>query len=210
MKINIVSDIVCPWCIIGYKRLMNAITELGVKDRIELNWIPYELNPDMPTEGQNLQEHLSEKYGSTSLEQKKMKEEMTAMALTLGFQFNFYDGMRMFNTREAHILLDFAKEFDKQTDLNLRFMTAFYNEKKNIANQTILLDELEAVGLDRLKALERLKSEEAKYSIVQEEKHWQQMGVKSTPTFIFEDMSAIPGAQPEEVFKNAISNLLKV
>ena len=71
IKLDFISDIVCPWCIIGYKRLEKAINELGIQDRIDIEWQPFELNPDMPTEGENLQEHIIRKYGSTLLESKR-------------------------------------------------------------------------------------------------------------------------------------------
>ena len=77
IKLDIVSDVVCPWCIVGYKRLEKAISDLGVEDRIEIEWQPFELNPQMPPEGQNVQEHLKEKYGSTAEQQEESKQHMT-------------------------------------------------------------------------------------------------------------------------------------
>ena len=76
LKIDIVSDVVCPWCTIGYKRLEKAITELGIKDQVEIEWQPFELNPNMPAEGQNVNEHITEKYGSTAEQQNQSKEMM--------------------------------------------------------------------------------------------------------------------------------------
>ncbi len=206
--IKIASDIVCPWCIIGYKRLEKAMEELGVKDQVELEWIPFELNPNMSKDGQDLYEHLSEKYGTTFEQQEQSQMQLSAIAHELGFEFNFYSGIKMFNTREAHVLLDFAKEYGKQTELNTRFITAHYTEKQDISNRVGLLKEVATIGLDKEKALARLNNENAIYKVVQESKHWQGLGVRSTPTFIFEDMSAIQGAQPVEVFKNAISKII--
>lgn len=209
IKVNIVSDIVCPWCLVGYLRFEKAADELGIKNQIEINWVPFELNPDMPEEGQNLQEHLTEKYGTTPEDQKKSYEMLAAMAAEQGFEFNFYEDMRMFNTRDAHILIDFAKDFGLHTELNLRFITAFYKEQKDISKRDILLNELEAVGLDKVEAEKTLNNDEARFNIIQEEHHWKKMGVTSTPTFVFEDMSAIPGAQPVDVFKDALAEMLE-
>lgn len=209
VKIKIASDILCPWCIIGYKRLEKAISELDLKDKVTLEWIPFELNPNMPKEGQDLQEHLSEKYGTTTEQQEQSQLQISAIAHDLGFSFDFYEGIKMFNTREAHVLLDYAKEKGKQTALNTRFITAHYSEQKDISIQENLLNEVEAIGLDKKEALGRLNNDEAIYKVVQEENYWQKLGVRSTPTFIFEDMSAIQGAQPIEVFKDAILNSIK-
>lgn len=209
IKIDIVSDVVCPWCIIGYKRLEKAIGELGIQDNVEVTWRPFELNPNMPLDGQNIIEHITEKYGSDLDSQKKSQQNLTDFGAELGFDFKFFDEMKIVNTRDAHILLDYAKGFGKQTELNLRFVASFYSEGKDISNRIVLLDELESVGLNRVEAEKRLESEEAKYNIIQEEKHWQQLGVSSVPTFVFEDMSAIPGAQPVEVFKNALTQMLE-
>jgi predicted DsbA family dithiol-disulfide isomerase len=84
LKIDIVSDVVCPWCTIGYKRLEKAITELGIQDQVEIEWHPFELNPNMPAEGQNVQEHITEKYGSTLEQQKESQQFMTEAGAELG------------------------------------------------------------------------------------------------------------------------------
>ena len=117
LKIDIVSDVVCPWCTIGYKRLEKAIVELGLQDEIEIEWQAFELNPNMPAEGQNVIEHITEKYGSTLAQQEESQQRMTEIGKELGFTFDYYDEMRMANTFDAHVLLDYAKKFDKQTEL---------------------------------------------------------------------------------------------
>ena len=208
IKIDIVSDVVCPWCIIGYKRLEKAIEDMGIQDKIELDWQPFELNPKMPKEGQNVIEHITEKYGSSLEDQKLSKQQMTEYAAKLGFKFNYFDEMRIVNTRDAHVLLDFAKEKGKQTELNLRYVAAFFSNKKDISDRTILLDELEKVGLDKNEAILRLASETAINKIIEEEKTWQSMGVSSVPTFVFNRKSALSGAQPVDVFKQVLTQLL--
>ena len=107
LKIDIVSDVVCPWCIVGYKRLEKAIKELGVEDQLEIEWQPFELNPNMPSIGQNVGEHLTEKYGSTTEQQAGAKEQLTSAGADLGFTFDYFDEMRMVNTFDAHILYQF-------------------------------------------------------------------------------------------------------
>lgn len=208
IKIDIVSDVVCPWCLIGYKRFERAITELGIQDKIELEWQPFELNPNMPSEGQNVQEHIAEKYGSTNDEQKISQKRLTDFGAELGFTFNFFDEMKMVNTRDAHILLEYAKEYGKQTELNMRLIEAFYSERKDISKRNVLIAELQEVGLNADEALANLDSDDARYEIQSKESFWQNAGVSSVPTIVFNRKSAVTGAQPVEVFKQVLTDLL--
>lgn len=208
IKIDVVSDVVCPWCIIGYKRLEKAIEELGIQDKIELDWQPFELNPTMPKEGQNVIEHITEKYGATLEDQKLSKQQMTENGAELGFKFDYFDEMKMVNTRDAHVLLDYAKEQGKQTELNLKYVAAFFSNRKDISDRTILLEELEKVGLDKNEAIARLNSETAINKVIEEENMWKSMGVSAVPTFVFNRESALSGAQPVDVFKQVLTELL--
>lgn len=208
IKIDIVSDVVCPWCLIGYKRLEQAILEMGIQDQIDLEWQPFELNPNMPLEGQNVQEHIAEKYGSTQEQQKESQERMVAYGAELGFTFNYFDDMKIVNTREAHILLEYAKDFGKQTALNMRLIKAFYSEGKDISKREILIEELQTVGLNTEEAIAKLDNDDASYEIQSKEKYWQNAGVSSVPTIIFNRKSAITGAQPIEVFKQVLTELI--
>lgn len=208
IKIDIVSDVVCPWCIIGYKRLEQAISELGIEAQLEIEWQPFELNPNMPIEGQNVIEHITEKYGSNIEDQEKSKIQMTENGAELGFQFDYFDEMRIVNTRDAHILLEYAKEFGLQTDLNVRFVEAFFSERKDISKREILLQELEKVGLDKKEALTRLENKEALDQVIAKESFWQSRGVSSVPTMVFNETSALTGAQSVAVYKQVLSELL--
>lgn len=208
IKIDVVSDVVCPWCIIGYKRLEKAIEELGIQDKIELDWQPFELNPTMPKGGQNVIEHIAEKYGASIEDQKLSKQQMTKNGAELGFKFDYFDEMKMVNTRDAHVLLDYAKEQGKQTELNLTYVTAFFSDRKDISNRAVLLEELEKVGLDKNEANARLESVDARNKVIEEEITWQRMGVSAVPTFVFNRKSALSGAQPVDVFKQTLTQLL--
>ncbi|MDO6736707.1 DsbA family oxidoreductase [Wenyingzhuangia sp. 2_MG-2023] len=208
IKIDLVSDVVCPWCAIGYKRLEQAINEMGIQDKIELEWQPFELNPNMPATGQNVQEHITEKYGSTIEQQKKSQELMTEYGAELGFTFDYFDEMRMANTFEAHVLLEYAKEQAKQTALKLRLMAAFFGERKDVSKRDILKQELEAVGLNADEAFAKLASEETRKEVKDKESYWQNMGVSSVPTVVFDRKSALTGAQPVKVYKQVLTELL--
>ena len=208
IKLDIISDVVCPWCIIGYRRLQQAIEELGIEDKIELEWQPFELNPDMPVEGEGLPEHLSRKYGSTPEEGKRTADSMTALGAELGFEFDFFEGMRIVNTRDAHLLLDFAKEHGKQTELKLRFFDAYFNGHKDVSDRQVLLDEVVQLGLDREEAQLHLDNDNARQAVEAAEAEWHRMGVSSVPTIVFNRTSAVSGAQPVETFKRVLTELL--
>lgn len=208
LKIDIVSDVVCPWCTIGYKRLEKAISELGIEDQIEIEWQPFELNPNMPAEGQNVDEHITEKYGSTVAQQKESKQHMTAAGKELGFTFDYFDEMRMVNTFDAHVLLEYAKEFNKQTELKMRLTTSFFSERKDVSKRDILKQALVDVGLNAEEGIARLDLEEARNEVRTKEDYWKNLGVSSVPTIVFNRKSAVTGAQPVDVFKQVLSELI--
>ena len=122
LRIDIVSDVVCPWCIIGYRQLERALVETAIP--YELHWHPFELNPDMPAEGQNLREHLAEKYGSTKEQSDANRINLTAIGAELGFEFRFTDDMRMHNTFNLHQLLHWAEQQGRKQDLKQAFFAA--------------------------------------------------------------------------------------
>jgi len=208
LKIDIVSDVVCPWCTIGYKRLEKAISALGIEDQIEIEWHSFELNPSMPIEGQNVTEHIAEKYGSTVEQQKQSQQNMATVGKELGFTFDYFDDMRIVNTFEAHILLAYAKAFGKQTELKMRLTTAFFSERKDVSKRDILKQALSIVGLNAEEGLALLDNKEAQAKVRTEQNYWKNLGVNSVPTIIFNRKSAITGAQPIETFKQILSDLI--
>lgn len=210
IKIDIISDVVCPWCIIGYRNLEQAISELGIQDRVEIEWQPFELNPDMPPEGEDLREHLARKYGSTAETGDRLRSEMSQRGKDVGFVFNYSDGMKIVNTREAHILLGYAKEFNLQTELELRLFSAYFTELKNISDRKVLAKEVASVGLDVSEAMSRLESDGALKEIQEKESEWRRMGVSSVPTVVINRISAVSGAHPVESFKQWLSSQLDI
>lgn len=208
LKIDIVSDVVCPWCTIGYKRLEKAIIELGIQDQVTIEWQPFELNPNMPSEGQNVTEHLTEKYGSTLEQQKESKQNMTNVGKELVFKFDYFDEMRMVNTFEAHILLEYAKEHGKQTELKMCLTTAFFSERKDVSTREILKQALQTVGLNSDEGLAKLDNDEARKEIRTKQNYWKNLGVTSVPTIVFNRKSALTGAQPVATFKQVLSELI--
>ncbi|MGB6152106.1 MAG: DsbA family oxidoreductase [Pricia sp.] len=208
IKIDIVSDVVCPWCTIGYKRLEKAISEMGIQDQVEIEWQPFELNPHMPPEGQNVQEHITEKYGATLEKQKESQRHMAEVGAELDFTFDYFDDMRMVNTFEAHILLEYAKAFGKQTELKMRLTTAFFSERKDVSKRDILRQALVDVGLNAEEALAKLDDDDARYEVRSKQDFWKNLGVNSVPTIVFNRKGAVTGAQPVDVFKEVLTEVI--
>jgi len=208
IKIDIVSDVVCPWCTIGYKRLEKAIIALGIEDQVEIAWQPFELNPNMPAEGQDLTAHITEKYGSTVEEQAASRKNMTEVGEELGFKFDYFDEMRMVNTFDAHILLEYAKAFDKQTELKMCFTTAFFSERKDVSERAVLKQALLDVGLNAEEGIAKLDKKEARAVVTTEQNYWKGLGVNSVPTIVFNRKSAVTGAQPVATFKQILTALI--
>ncbi|MGJ8744837.1 DsbA family oxidoreductase [Polaribacter sp.] len=209
LKIDIVSDVVCPWCTIGYKRLEKAIIALDIQDQIEIEWHPFELNPNMPAEGQNITEHLAEKYGATAAQQEESKQNMTEVGEELGFTFDYFDDMRMVNTFNAHVLLEYAKDFGKQTELKMRLTTSFFSERKDVSKRDILKQALLEVGLNAEEGLAKLDNEEVRNQVRFKQNYWKNLGVNSVPTIVFNRKSAVTGAQPIAIFKQVLSEFIK-
>lgn len=208
IKLDIISDVVCPWCTIGYKRLEQAISEMGIQDKVEIEWHPFELNPNMPEEGQNVQEHITEKYGASVEDQKLSQKHMSDFGAELGFSFDYFEDMRMVNTHDAHILSECAKENGKQTELYMRLVTAFFSERRDISDRKVLVEELKAVDLNEEEAMSRLHNDDANKQVLAKEKYWQSLGVSSVPTLVFNKKSALTGAQPIDVFKQVLKDLI--
>ena len=208
IKIDIVSDVVCPWCTVGYKRLEKAIAELGIQDKVEIEWQPFELNPTMPAQGQNLNEHMMEKYRMSPEQLKQTQQQMVNAANDVDFDFNFDDKSLMVNTFEAHILLEYAKGFGKQTELKMQLMKAYFSDGKDVSDKNILKQALLDVGLNAEEALSKLKDEEAIKEIRTKQDYWKGMGISSVPTIVFNRKSAVTGAQPVSTLKSVLAEMV--
>lgn len=209
IKLDIVSDVVCPWCIVGYKHLEAAINELGIQDKVEIEWQPFELNPDMPAEGENLRDHVARKYGASRADSDSARASIAEKGAAYGFEFNYFEEMKMVNTLDAHVLLEFAHQVGKQTELKMRLFSAFFSEQKDVSDREILLTEAESVGINRLDAEQQLEDDSLREQIREQEAHWHQLGISGVPTVIFNRSSAVTGAHPQESYKQILQELLE-
>ncbi len=205
LKIDIVSDVVCPWCTVGYKHLEKAITELNIEDQVEIEWQPFELNPNMPEEGQDLTEHITQKYGSTKEQHEASRRRLVEAGTAIDFTFDFYEDMRIVNTFDAHVLLEYAKKFGKQTELKMRLTTAYFSEQKDVSKKEVLNQALLDVGLNADEALATLANDDIRFEVQRNKQYWQNLGVRSVPTIVFNRKEGVTGAQPIEVFKSILT-----
>lgn len=207
LSIDVVSDVACPWCVIGYKNLEQALASLVGEIEADLAWHAFELRPDAPAEGENWREHIMAKYGMSFEQSEENRKRITEAGSQVGFTFNFTDDMRTQNTFNCHRLLHWAKDTEQQTALKLALFEAYFTDRTNVNDTEVLLQAVEKAGLDRDSAAAVLASDRYEQAVRAEEGHYQQMGVSSVPTFIVNGKYAITGGQPAEVFVQALRQI---
>ena len=205
IRIDIVSDVVCPWCVVGYKQLDEALKQ--TQTDYEIHWHPFELNPNMLAEGQNMREHIIEKYGSSAQESDASRVRITDAGAEVGFDFNFTDDMRMHNTFNLHQLLHWAQPQGRMHDLKQALFTAHFTEGRNISNNEVLADIAAEIGLDRTEASAVLEDQRFAQDVRELEQHWQRQGVQSVPAIIFNERHLVSGAQGVENFTSIFKQL---
>jgi len=207
IKLDIISDVVCPWCIVGYKHLEAAIAKLKLGDKVEIQWQPFELNPDMPASGEILSQHMARKYGASPQDSANNRSILQERGQAYGFDFNFFDEMKIVNTLDAHVLLDYAEELGKKHQLKLKLFNAYFSEQKDISDHSTLLKLAIDVGIPMEQAQLVLSDTERKEKVKTTIKQWQKLGISSVPTFVFNRSSAFSGAQPQAAFEEVLKEL---
>jgi len=205
LRVDIVSDVVCPWCVIGYHQLAHAANATGVA--IDVHWHPFELNPNMVQEGENLREHLAAKYGTTLEDSIKARARLTEMGAALGFEFNYADDMRMVNTFRAHQLIDWAEDQGRAHDMKLALFAAFFTQREDLNNVDVLADVAASIGLDRDTVRAMLESGERAESVRKKERFWTSRGVTGVPAMIFNHQHLVTGAQGEATYTKILNQL---
>lgn len=205
LRIDIVSDVVCPWCAIGYGQLAEALKQTNTE--YEIHWHPFELNPDTPSEGLNLREHIAKKYGSSREESDASRARMTEAGREVGFAFNFTEESRTYHTFAMHQLLHWADQQGCAHDLKQALFAAHFTHARDMANQEVLADIVAEIGLDRDEALAVLVDERFAEDVRRAQQQWRQQGIQSVPSVIFNQKHLVSGAQGVENFKNILQQL---
>jgi len=207
LRVDIVSDVVCPWCIIGYLQLQKALAALPGEFDVTLQWHPFELNPRMPDAGQDLREHIAQKYGSTAQQSQSARARLTALGDSLGFTFDYFDGMRIANTFRAHQLLHWAHGQGRQTPLKLALFDAFFRRREDVNDPALLAAVAGRAGLDSAEAGAVLADARFAAAVREEEQYWLEQDVHAVPTFYFQRQYMVPGAQDAQAFVRLLQKI---
>ena len=207
MKIDIWSDVVCPFCYIGKRKFEKALENFNGKDKVEIEWHSFQLDPDLEyVPGQSVHEYLGKRKGTTAAEGKQMNDAMTTMAKEVGLEYNF-DQAIVNNTFNAHRLLHFAKEKGVQNEMKERLFRAYYTEGKNIGDIDTLARLAEEVGLQAEKVKEVLQSDAYAQDVLLDQYQAQQLGIQGVPFFVFDNKYGVSGAQPTAIFAQVLDKV---
>ena len=198
LKIEIVSDVVCPWCVIGFKNLKKAIKELENELTFEISWKPYELHPEIPTNGYDKELYMQQKFGSNR--GKGVYDEIIDIGKDLDFNFNFSKTERIPNTFLAHRLRWYAEQKNLQNELSENLFYAYFTEGKDIGSIEVLASIASEIGLDKLKIISFLESETGSKEVEDQKLESIERSIGAVPTYIINDQYLIQGGQQPETF----------
>ena len=209
LKIDFVSDISCPWCAIGLAALEEALRRLDGKVAAQLHFQPFELNPAMPPGGQDITEHLTQKYGSTPAQQAQTREAIRQRGAAVGFEFRKEGRGRVYNTFDAHRLLHWAglEGGGRQQVLKKALLKAYFTDGRSPEDHEVLAEAAAQAGLDAARAREILAGDEYADDVRAQEQFYQDQGIHAVPAVVINDRHLIQGGQPPEVFEQALRQL---
>lgn len=207
IRIDFVSDVSCPWCVVGLKSLEQALEKLQGTVKADIHFQPFELNVNMAPEGQDIGEHIAEKYGSTPEQMAQSREAIRARGAQLGFTFSMDKRGRIYNTFDAHRLLHWAGLEGRQHALKMALFDAYFTQGQDPSSHQLLLKVAGEVGLDTARAAAILASNEFADEVRAQERFYQQNGINSVPAIIINERHLISGGQPPEVFEQALRQI---
>jgi predicted DsbA family dithiol-disulfide isomerase len=207
LRIDFVSDVVCPWCAIGLKSLQRALRELDGEVVAELHFQPFELNPRMPPDGENALEHLVHKYQTRPEQVEASGQAIAARGAELGFTFGATRDRRIYNTFDAHRLLHWAELEGRQLALKEILLRAYFSNGENVASHDTLVRLAGEAGLDTGRAREILAAGTYADEVRAQEQWYTGRGIHSVPAIIINDRHLISGGQPPEVFAQALRKI---
>ncbi len=208
VRIDFVSDVSCPWCVIGLKSLEQALSTLQDTVAAEIHFQPFELNVNMPPEGQDIGEHIAEKYGSTPEQIAQSREAIRARGASLGFTFSMDKRGRIYNTFDAHRLLHWAELAGRQRELKMALFDAYFTQGQDPSSHEVLVKAAADAGLDPDTARDIVTSGQYADEVRAREQFYQQNGISSVPAIIINERHLISGGQPPEVFEQALRQII--
>jgi predicted DsbA family dithiol-disulfide isomerase len=208
IKVDVVSDVACPWCYVGKRRLESALKEWKGAP-IEVNWHPYQLDPSMREEGMDRDTYLTSKFGSIDRVQE-MTDRLTETGKTVGIDFDFGDNWLAVNTLQMHQLLNVAREEGFGIEMKERFLAAYFEETQHLNKPEVLYAIAKEFGWDQKKVDSIINDQKIAEAVKAEISHYQQRGVSGVPFFVINDEFGISGAQPVEAFLEAFQSVSPV
>jgi predicted DsbA family dithiol-disulfide isomerase len=207
MKIDFVSDVSCPWCIIGLQGLEQALARSADAVEASIHFQPFELNPGMAAQGEDAVEHLARKYGMTAEQVATNRERIRDRAAAVGFSMSALGSRRLYNTFDAHRLLHWAGLEGRQGALKHALFSAYFSEGQDVSSHEILAAAAKRAGLDGAAARALLASDRYAAETRQAESLWRSRGIDSVPAIVIDDHYLISGGQPPEVFEQALRQI---
>jgi len=204
-EVDIVSDVVCPWCIIGYLQLQKACAITGFRTKVR--WHPFELNPKMPDEGQDMRAHLAEKYGTTTAQSRETRQQLAALGADLGFAFNLADDSRMVNTFRAHQMIEWADEQGRQNVMKQALFAAHFSQGRDVSSVETLADIAAEQGFDRGQALAVLGDARFAATVRAMQNFWIDRGIRGVPGMVFQKKHLLTGAQGVDTYVAMLNRL---
>jgi predicted DsbA family dithiol-disulfide isomerase len=205
IKIDVVSDVACPWCYVGKRRLEKALEQWDGAP-IEVEWHPYQLDPSMPAAGQKRDEYLTKKFGDLD-KVKEMTDHLTNVGKEVGIDFDFGENWLAVNTLPLHQLLVIAGKEGFKDALKERFLKAYFVETLHLNDAKVLESIMAEFGWDANKVQEVINNKQLGVDVQKEIAHYQEMGVSGVPFFVINNKYGISGAQPSEVFLDTFKQL---
>jgi predicted DsbA family dithiol-disulfide isomerase len=207
VRIDFVSDVSCPWCAVGLASLERALDALQDEVRAEIHFQPFELNPQMTREGEDVGEHIMKKYGMSRAQLAQNQENLRQRGAAVGFIFANQDTRRIYNTFDAHRLLHWAEGSGHQHALKRALLAAYFTDGRNVGDRDVLVEVAEAAGLDAAEARAMLASDRYAQEVRAQEQFFQRAGIHSVPAIIINRQHLISGGQPPEVFEQALRQI---
>ena len=209
ITIDFVSDVVCPWCAIGLNGLLEALRRVDGELTVDLRINPFELNADMPAEGEDLVEHLQRKYGSSAEDIARNQEHLRSVGEDVGVHFDLKKRSRIYNTFDAHRLLHWAAESHRDVALKQALLHAYFSEGRDPSDPEVLLEVAISVGLDAVRAREILDSDAFADEAVAEEDFYTSHGIRAVPAVILNGRQLISGAQSTDYYEQALRQVAR-
>jgi predicted DsbA family dithiol-disulfide isomerase len=207
LQIDFVSDVACPWCAVGLFSLDEALRRAADVVAADITFQPFELNPDMPAAGENLDEHIAGKYRTSPEQIAAGREPLRERARSVGFAFNSASRSRVYNTFDAHRLLHWAAHTGLHRELKRALFKANFTDDLNVSDHEVLVGIAASVGLNPDEAREVLVSQRYATEVRSAEKLWLSRGIQSVPGIVVNQKWLISGGQPPEIFEEALRNI---